>query len=87
MTPRILYFVPMGLLRRLTWTSLAVLVALGVISSFSHAVLLLTFAHVVLLFRKYFWAPIPSYTNPDALDDRFTPEYKRAEEKERSRED
>jgi len=87
MTPRILYFLPMGILRRLTWISLVTLVAFGVLSSFSHALLLLILAHVVLLFRNFFWAPIPSYTNQDALNDRFTAEYKRAEEKEEGHDD
>lgn len=82
MAPKVLYFFPMGLLKRLTWLSFLSLIAFGVLSSFGYAVVLLILAHVVLLFRKWFWLPIPSYTNPDTIDDRFTAEYKRAEEKE-----
>jgi len=82
MAPKILYFIPMGLLKYLTWLSFLALVAFGVLSSFTYPVVLLILAHVVLLFRKWFWAPIPSYTNPDALDDRFSAEYARAKEKE-----
>jgi len=82
MAPRIIYFLPLWLLRRLTLVSLTSLVAYGLLSSVSYPVFLLVLAHVVLLFRKHFWAPIPSYTSPEALDNRFTAEYERAEEKE-----
>jgi hypothetical protein len=81
MVPRVVYFIPMGLLKHLTWLSFLSLAAFGVLSSFGYAVILLFLAHVVLLFRKWFWLPIPSDTKPDAVDDRFTAEYKRAEEK------
>lgn len=87
MTPRILYFVPTGLLKGLTRLSLITLLVFGVLSSFSYAILLLILAHVVLLFRKYFWAPIPNYINPSTLDDRFTPEYKRAKDNQEDHED
>lgn len=86
MAPRVLYFVPMALLKRLTWLSFLTLAAFGVLSAFDYAVVLLILAHIVLLFRKWFWTPIPNYINPDTVDDRFTAEYERSERKE-SRDD
>lgn len=82
MAPRVLYFAPVGLLNRLTWLSFLFLVGFGVLSSFGYAVVLLILAHIVLLFRKWFWAPIPNYTDPDSVDDRFVAEYQRSERKE-----
>lgn len=78
--PQVLYFIPMALVKYLTWVSFLALVAVLILGTVSYAALLLFLAHIVLLFRDLFWAPIPNYRNDDALDDRFVPEYKTGEE-------
>jgi len=78
--PRVVYFVPMGFQKISTWAAFIALTSFVVLGSVSYVALLLIFAHIVLLFRNLFWAPIPNYLNVDALDDRFTPEYKLKEE-------
>ncbi|WP_254830181.1 hypothetical protein [Haloglomus salinum] len=72
---RIAFFLPMGLLKHLSWLSLALLVALGALSTVSYAILLLIFAHSVLLFRGWVWSFLPDYVNYEAVDDQFIAEY------------
>lgn len=80
--PRVIYFAPLGLLKYMMWLSFAALIAFAVLGTASYAILLLILAHVALLFRNLFWAPIPDYINADAVDDRFVPEYKMHDEEE-----
>lgn len=75
--PRFVYFVPMGLIKHLSWLSLILLVGLGILSTVSYTVFLLVLAHAVLLFRGRVWKSFPDYIHPDAIDDRFIAEYER----------
>lgn len=73
--PRVIYFIPMGVLKYLTWVSFLALVGFTVFGTTSYVAVLLLFAHIILIFRKLLWFPIPNYRNADALDDRFVAEY------------
>lgn len=74
-TPRILYFVPMGLHRYLGIVSFVALGTALFLGAGGYAAFILIAALFVLLFRKYIWAPIPPVFNKEGLDERFRPEY------------
>lgn len=78
--PMIVYFLPMWSLKYLMWVSFLALVAFIFQGTATYVAVLLLFAHVILMFRSIFWAPIPPVLNPDGLEDRFIPEYKIHEE-------
>jgi hypothetical protein len=77
---RILYFVPIGLTYSLTRLSFLILTVLLFVGNTSFIMFLLWIGQFVLLFRKKFWAPIPTTIYPEDLSDVHKAEYSKGNE-------
>ncbi|WP_440007554.1 hypothetical protein [Halomicrococcus sp. SG-WS-1] len=73
---RILYFLPMMFQKYMAKMTFILLLGFVLLGPLNHILLLLLLAHFVLLFQSKIWRPIPNASDVNALEDRFSPEYK-----------
>ncbi|MFD1586179.1 hypothetical protein ACFR9U_04235 [Halorientalis brevis] len=83
--PRIIFFLPAGLQKITGWIAFLLMSASLYFNGIRYVPMFLGGVLFLLLFRAKLWGPIPDIADPDALKDRFTPEYKMHLDDNRSR--